>query len=298
MTHRGESGAGQMSNLVDRDPRNFLPLLFKFAVICFLSAFAWSPAQAMKVNDGIRYSTGLKLDVYQPDRSGGLFAKKKPVVIYIHGGGWVVGDRKRVYNMPDWLTSKGYIFVALDYRKIPNTTIDGQVRDVTAAVAWARRNIRKYGGDPNRMVLMGHSAGAHLSALVAAQGKANGLRGIIPNDVQAYDLLAYVTKRGSIGSMFGKAFTNEPKNWIKWSPTTYARKTRRMPPHLILYSKSQGERRRSISVGYANLIKGLGTKTEVFHGTAYSHGAIAARLGRSGDAASAAIERFLKRVTR
>ncbi|MEM8540928.1 MAG: alpha/beta hydrolase, partial [Pseudomonadota bacterium] len=206
--------------------------------------------------------------------------------------------RKRVYNMPQWLTSKGYVFVALDYRKIPNTTIDGQVRDVTAAVAWARRNIRKYGGDPNRMVLMGHSAGAHLSALVAAQGKASGLRGIIPNDVQAYDLLAYATKRGSIGPMFGKAFTNEPKNWIKWSPATYARKTRRMPPHLILYSRSQGERRRSISVGYANLIKGLGTRTEIFHGTAYSHGAIAARLGRNGDAASAAIERFLARVTR
>ncbi len=257
-----------------------------------------APAHAMKVKDGITYASGLKLDVYKPERSGGLFGRKRPVVLYIHGGGWVVGDRKRVYNMPQWLTSKGYVFVAMDYRKIPNTTIDGQVRDVTAAISWTRRNIRRHGGDPNRIVLMGHSAGAHLSALVAAQGKATGLRGIIPNDVQAYDLLAYATKRGSIGAMFGTAFTNEPKNWIKWSPATYARKTRKMPPHLILYSRSQGERRRSISVGYANLIKGLGTRTEIFHGTAYSHGAIAARLGRSGDAATKAIERFLARVTR
>lgn len=287
-----------MSNSKRISPLYFQTLVFACVAACFLVISTWAPAHAMKVSDGINYASGLKLDVYQPDRSGGLFAKKKPVVIYIHGGGWVVGDRKRVYNMPTWLTSKGYVFVALDYRKIPNTTIDGQVRDVTSAVAWARRNIRKYGGDPNRMVLMGHSAGAHLSALVAAQGKASGLRGIIPNDVQAYDLLAYATKRGSIGSMFGKAFTNEPKNWIKWSPATYARKTRRMPPHLILYSRSQGERRKSISVGYANLIKGLGTRTEIFHGTAYSHGAIAARLGRNGDAASAAIERFLARVTR
>lgn len=287
-----------MNFSVSKSARNFCTPVLSLLSAFLLAVLLCVPAHAMKVTDGIRYASGLKLDVYQPDRSGGLFAKKKPVVIYIHGGGWVVGDRKRVYNMPSWLTSKGYIFVALDYRKIPNTTIDGQVRDVTAAVAWARRNIRKYGGDPNRMVLMGHSAGAHLSALVAAQGKANGLRGIIPNDVQAYDLLAYATKRGSIGSMFGKAFTDEPKNWIKWSPATYARKTRRMPPHLILYSRSQGERRRSISVGYANLIRGLGTKTEIFHGTAYSHGAIAARLGRQGDAASAAIERFLARVTR
>lgn len=255
-------------------------------------------AGAAKLHDGIRYSGNLQLDVYEPDGGRGLFARKKPVVIYIHGGGWAKGDRKRVYKMPEWLTSKGYVFVAMDYRKVPATTIDGQVHDVTAAMNWARKNIRKYGGDPNRMVLMGHSAGAHLSALIASKGQAKGFRGIIPNDVQAYDLLAYATKRGSIGSMFGLAFTDEPKNWMRWSPATYARSTKRMPPHLILYSSSQGERRRSISIGYANLIKGLGTPTEIFHGTAYRHGAIAARLGTSGDAASAAIERFLKRVTR
>ncbi len=287
-----------MHNSLRKNLRCVPTAWLKLVFVCLVAVVMTAPAHAMKVKDGITYASGLKLDVYQPERSGGLFGRKRPVVLYIHGGGWVVGDRKRVYNMPQWLTSKGYVFVAIDYRKIPKTNIDGQVRDVTAAIAWTRRNIRRHGGDPNRIVLMGHSAGAHLSALVAAQGKASGLRGIIPNDVQAYDLLAYATKRGSIGAMFGTAFTNEPKNWIKWSPATYARKTRRMPPHLILYSRSQGERRRSISIGYANLIKGLGTRTEIFHGTAYSHGAIAARLGRSGDAATKAIERFLEKVTR
>lgn len=256
-------------------------------------------AQAMKTYDGLTYARGLKLDVHVPsDVRRGLFAPKHPVVLYVHGGGWVKGDRKRVFNQPEWLTSRGYVFVAIDYRKVPQTTIDGQVQDVTDAIAWVQRNIRRYNGDPNRIVLMGHSAGAHLSALVAATGKANSLRGIIPNDVQAYDLLAYATKRGSIGSMFGTAFTNEPPNWIRWSPSTHAKKNGRLPPHLILYSRSQGERRRSISIGYANLLKGRGTDVTVFHGTAYSHGAIAARLGRPGDNATEAIERFLARVTR
>ncbi|MEO1746517.1 MAG: alpha/beta hydrolase [Pseudomonadota bacterium] len=254
---------------------------------------------APKLYDGITYSRGLKLDVYAPENTrGGPFGRKKPVIVYIHGGGWVKGDRKRVYNQPNWLTSRGYVFVAIDYRKIPTTNIDGQVKDVLAALNWVKRNIRRYGGDNRRVVLMGHSAGAHLSALVAAQGRVGWLRGIIPNDVQAYDLIAYATKRGSIGSMFGTAFSNEPKNWIRWSPATYARRAGRLPPHLVLYSRSQGERRRSISIGYANLLKGRGTRVEVFHGTAYSHGAIAARLGRSGDAASQAIERFLARVMR
>ena len=269
-------------------------------LMALLALFAWAgAAAAMKLHDGITYASGLKLDVYQPAGArGGLFSRKRPVVLYVHGGGWVKGDRKRVFDMPQWLTGRGYVFVAIDYRKIPQTTIDGQVQDVTRALQWVRRNIRRYDGDPNRVVLMGHSAGAHLSALVAAQGKAQGLRGIVSNDVQAYDLLAYATKRGSIGPMFGTAFTNEPKNWVRWSPATHAARNGRLPPHLILYSRSQGERRRAISIGYANLLKGRGTQVEVFHGTAYSHGAIAARLGDPGDKASAAIERFLARVTR
>ena len=257
------------------------------------------PAWAMKTHDGLTYARGLQLDVHVPSNvRRGLFAQKLPVVVYVHGGGWVRGDRKRVYNQPQWLTSRGYVFVAIDYRKVPQTNIDGQLRDVADALTWVRRNIRRYNGDPNRVVLMGHSAGAHLSALLAAQGNAQGLRGIIPNDVQAYDLLAYATKRGSIGPMFGTAFTNEPPNWIRWSPSTHAKRNGRLPPHLILYSRSQGERRRAISVGYANLLNGRGTDTTIFHGTAYSHGAIAARLGRPGDAASRAIESFLERVTR
>ncbi|MEM8542218.1 MAG: hypothetical protein AAGF25_14790, partial [Pseudomonadota bacterium] len=77
-------------------PLYFQTLFFACFAVCFLAISIWSPAHAMKISDGIRYASGLKLDVYQPDRSGGLFAKKKPVVIYIHGGGWVVGDRKRV----------------------------------------------------------------------------------------------------------------------------------------------------------------------------------------------------------
>ncbi|WP_306118716.1 MULTISPECIES: alpha/beta hydrolase [unclassified Roseitalea] len=270
-------------------------------VMCALAlvVLAPGPAQAMKLHDGLSYAGGLKLDVYEPTHvRRGLFARKRPVVLYVHGGGWVKGDRKRVYSMPQWLTSRGYVFVAIDYRKVPQTTIDGQVRDVERAIAWVRRNIRRYNGDPNRIVLMGHSAGAHLSALAAATGRAQGLRGVIPNDVQAYDLLAYATKRGSIGSMFGTAFTDEPKNWVRWSPATHAKRNGRLPPHLILYSRSQGERRRAISIGYANLLKGRGTDVDVFHGTAYSHGAIAARLGRPGDKATAAIERFLARVTR
>lgn len=282
------------------------PVFQRFAAaisLIFLIFVAPAEALAAKLSEGITYSRGLKLDVHAPEDAGRRFlfvrtGKLAPVILYVHGGGWVKGSRKKVYRHPEWLTSRGYVLVAIDYRKVPQTTIDGQINDVARAVAWTRRNIKRYGGDPNRIVLMGHSAGAHLVALAAAQGKVGNVRGVIPNDVQAYDLVAYVTKRGSIGSMFGRAFSDNPKNWVRWSPITYARRAAGLPPHLVMYSRSQGERRRSISIGYANVLKSRGVRVSVFHGTKYSHGAIAARLGRQGDAATAAVEKFLRRVTR
>lgn len=269
----------------------------------FALIFAPAEAFAVKLTEGITYSRGLKLDIHAPDKAGKRFlfvrtGKLVPVVLYVHGGGWVKGSRKKVYGLPEWLTSRGYMLVAIDYRKVPRTTIDGQVSDVARAIAWTARNIKRYGGDPDRIVIMGHSAGAHLVAMAAAQGKAGNIRGVIPNDVQAYDIVAYVTKRGTIGPMFGRAFSDNPNNWVRWSPITYARRASGLPPHLVMYSRSQGERRRSISIGYANVLKSRGVRVSVFHGTKYSHGAIASRLGRPGDSATAAVEKFLRRVMR
>ena len=271
--------------------------------LILLLAIVPMEAFALKLSEGVTYYRGLKLDIHAPENAGKRFlfvrtGKLAPVVVYVHGGGWVKGSRKKVYRLPEWLTSRGYLLVAIDYRKVPRTTIDGQVSDVARAVAWTKRNIKRYGGDPDRVVIMGHSAGAHLVAMAAAQGKVGNIRGVIPNDVQAYDLVAYATKRGSIGTMFGRAFSDNPKNWVRWSPITYARRAAGLPPHLVMYSRSQGERRRAISIGYANVLKSRGARVSVFHGTRYSHGAIAARLGRSGDAATAAVEKFLRRVMR
>lgn len=270
-------------------------------VLCLSSI----PAFATVLHEGISYGRGLKLDIHAPEkaRRTGVFSlvggsKLAPVVLYVHGGGWVKGSRKKVYRLPDWLTSKGYLLVAIDYRKVPKTTIDGQVKDVSAAIRWVRARIRRYGGDPKRIVIMGHSAGAHLVSMVAAKHKGGALRGVIPNDVQAYDVVAYAGLRGSLGYPYANAFGSNPRNWVRWSPSTWARRSSDLPPHLVMYSGSQRERRRSISLGYANLLKSRGTRVSVFHGGRYTHGSIARKLGTSGDKATKAVEKFLRRVMR
>ncbi|MDN2564972.1 alpha/beta hydrolase [Aquibium sp. A9E412] len=267
------------------------------------------PATAAQLHDGVGYGRGLKLDIHAPGKGAvqaglpglNLFSfgsRRAPVVIYVHGGGWLKGSRKKVYALPDWLTARGYMLVAIDYRKVPATTIDGQVEDVAAAVRWVRANIRRYGGDPERIVLMGHSAGAHLVAMVAAKKKGGNLRGVIPNDVQAYDMVAYAGMRGSLGYPYANAFGSDPSDWVRWSPVTYARQGSGYPPHLFLHSGSNGERRRALTQGYANLLKSRGARVSVFDGRRYTHGTIARHLGRSGDAATRAVERFLAAVTR
>ena len=255
-------------------------------------------AHAFRLSEGVRIGDGLKVDVYSPDgRSEGRRKGSAPVVVYVHGGGWIKGSRKKVYSQPQWLTRKGYVFVSVEYRPVPKTDIDGQVRDVTRAIRWVRRNIRKHGGNGRKIVIMGHSAGAHLVSLIAARNAAGPLAGVIANDVQAYDMVAYGVVRGGLGHPYDKAFGTNVDNWVKWSPATYARRNRRMPPHLIMHSGSQAARRRQLARGYVNLLRSRGTRAETFDGRQYSHGSIARSLG-SRNSATVAVERFLERVVR
>src|SRR5690606_8034832 len=132
----------------------------------------------------------------------------------------------------------------------------------------------------------------------AAQKRGGRLAGVIPNDVQAYDMVAYAGMRGGLGHPFIEAFGSDPMDWVRWSPVTYARRNTGYPPHLFLHSGSNGARRRALPNGYANLLRARGASVSVFDGSRYTHGTIARHLGRPGDAATAAIERFLARVAR
>ena len=270
---------------------------FVFALLAWIAAP--TAAHAYQLSEGVPVGNGLKVDIYAPNgaKPARFGRRGAPVVIYAHGGGWIKGSRKKVYSQHRWLTQRGYVFVSVDYRPVPQTDIDGQVRDVSNAVNWVRKNIRQYGGNPRKIVLMGHSAGAHLVAMIAAKNTAGRIAGVIPNDVQAYDMVAYGVVRGGIGHPYDKAFGSNIEDWVRWSPATYAKRNRRMPPHLILHSGSQRARRRQLTRGYVNLLRSRGTKAYAFDGGAYTHGSIARTLGQNNSVTSA-VERFLEQVTR
>lgn len=125
------------------------------------------------------------LDVYAP-----AGASDRPVVVWIHGGGWQRGDKSGVKLKPQAFVDKRYVFVAINYRFIPVVKMQDIASDVARAVAWVHRNVGQYGGDPNTIFVMGHSAGAQLAALVCTDDrylKAQGVsltivKGCVPVD--------------------------------------------------------------------------------------------------------------------
>ena len=131
------------------------------------------------------------LDVYRP-----MAAKNLPVVVWIHGGGWRAGNKTEIGRKPLAFTQKGFVFVAVNYRFVPTVPMDALPRDIAKAVRWVHDHIGQRGGDPERIFLIGHSAGAQLAALVCTDDrflKEEGLslaifKGCVPVDGDTYDV--------------------------------------------------------------------------------------------------------------
>lgn len=131
------------------------------------------------------------LDVFAPATGSNL-----PVVVWVHGGGWMRGSKNEVDHKPAAFVERGFVFVAVNYRFVPAVIMDTIVRDVAKAVGWVHKNIAPRGGDPGRIFLMGHSAGAQLAALLCTDSRyieAEGvprrsIRGCVPVDGDTYDV--------------------------------------------------------------------------------------------------------------
>ncbi len=111
-----------------------------------------------------------RLDIYTPRDQAVDRATKLPVVIFFYGGCWggcQTWNKENYAFVAQALTSQGYISVLTDYRRYPQVTFPAIIDDARRSVEWVKANIRHFGGDPDKMFLMGHSAGAHLAAMLS-----------------------------------------------------------------------------------------------------------------------------------
>jgi len=238
------------------------------------------------------------LDVYAP-REG----KGHPVMFWIHGGGWQHGDKAEVSTKPQAFVDRGYVFVSTNYRLHPEVSIGQMAGDVAKALRWTRDHAREYGGDPDTLFVMGHSAGAQLAALICTDErylKAEGLslsqvKACIPVDGDTYDVplqVATVEERraNSYRMKFG-----DPESQKFLSPLTHVVKGRRRPPFLILHVAEHPETRMQ-SERLVKALQAAGTPAAAYPAPGTDHVRLDAELGKPGDAPTQALFEFLDRT--
>jgi len=163
-----------------------------------------------------------RFDVYLPRAAQGQNA---PVILMVHGGGWYRGDKAMkavVENKASYWVGKGYVFISTNYRLLPKAAPLEQAEDVARALAVAQRRAASWGGDPSRFILMGHSAGAHLVALLASapekarQHGAQAWLGTVMLDSAALDVVTVMEQRHA--RLYDNAFGDDRQSWRRASP--------------------------------------------------------------------------------
>jgi acetyl esterase/lipase len=222
-----------------------LPLLLLFLTLTS------SPLQSQTIKRDIPYANAddpkRTLDIYSP-----ADAKSLPVVFWIHGGGWQAGDKSDVKTKPQAFMEKAFVFVSVNYRLLPAVDMATLTRDVAASFRWAHDHVAEHGGDPRRILVGGHSAGAQLAALLCTDEKYlkeqglsfDVLKACIPVDGDTYDIPAIIELaetrwrlHGMPPQKFGhrEKFGNDPAKHRDFSAVYHVAGGKGIPPFLLLH---------------------------------------------------------------
>lgn len=289
-------------------------MLRQFSTVVILSVFVSGPAVAQRLTADLPYvSDGHErqvLDVYTPEQP---VDHPLPVMFWIHGGGWQVGDKSDVALKPKVLTERGFVFVSTNYRLLPHVSMDMLIRDVAQSLAWVHRHIEQYGGDPQRIFVGGHSAGAQLAALICIDDRYlseqdvsfDVLQGCVPVDGDTYDIPKIIMTAEHRQALYGgKMFTfghrqkfgNDPEKHVDYSAVTHVARDKGIPPFLILYfpgnpdTTVQARRLESVLQEADIPAKAFGKRDS-------NHRRLNNDLGRDDDPATAELFAFLDALT-
>jgi acetyl esterase/lipase len=272
--------------------------------------FLGNSAAAQRLTPDVPYvENGHKrhvLDIYTPEPPAG---KNLPVMFWIHGGGWQAGDKSDVALKPKALTARGFVFVSTNYRLLPEVKMEELIGDVAKALGWVHSHIARYGGDPTRIFVGGHSAGAQLAALLCIDHRylnregvsSDVLKGCIPVDGDTYDIPKIILTAEFRQALYGgKMFTfghrqkfgNDPEKHVDFSAVTHVAKNMGIPPFLILYfpgnpdTRAQAERLESVLKAAEIPVRSYGKRDS-------NHTRLNDDLGKPDDPATQQLYQFL-----
>jgi acetyl esterase/lipase len=262
------------------------------------------------VTHDIPYATAHQrqvLDVHAP-----AGAKNVPVVFWIHGGGWQTGDKSMVALKPKAFMDAGFVFVSINHRLLPTVEMGDITRDVASALGWVHKNIATHGGDPTRLLVMGHSSGGQLAALMCTDdryAKTEGfsltmIRGCVPVDADTFDIPAIIEvaeTRARVHHLplptYGhrRKFGNDPAKHRDFSAVTHVARNKGIPPFLILHIAGHpdtGAQARRL----AGVLGAAGISAKVVAGREATHASINNNIGAPDDPVTTELFAFVAEV--
>lgn len=201
-----------------------------------------------------------RLDIYRPKADQGIAGGARPIVMFWYGGSWERGRKEQYRFVGAALAAQGYVAVLPDYRLYPEVRFPGFVDDAAAAVAWVVSHAAEIGGDPSRVYLAGHSAGAHIAAMLAYDAPRLAALGLRADAVRGYIGLsgpyALDPNDDTLRTIFSAPFAH-----ADWQPVQRARAG--APPALLLH----GEADTVVSVNHArrmsDTLNGFGVRARL-----------------------------------
>jgi arylformamidase len=235
------------------------------------------------------------VDVYLPSQARP--AGGHPLIVYVHGGGWRNGNRSLVQTKPDFFTGKGWAFASAGYRLLPDAPVEQQARDVAAALRKLLADAPALGLDPDRIVIMGHSAGAHLAALVATDpayldADMARIKGVILLDGAAYDVARQMQDQPLIArQLYIPAFGTDPARQARLSPVRHSAAPNAAHWLILHVASRKDAAAQSNALGAA--LEAAGSRAKVLSIEGENHMTINRNLGAADNAHTRAVLAFI-----
>ncbi|MCX5765042.1 MAG: alpha/beta hydrolase [Gemmatimonadetes bacterium] len=243
---------------------------------------------------GAEYADGKdRLDVFVPPE-----AKSAPVMVSFYGGALHDGDKSEQSYIGQRFAGAGYVTVVANYRHSPGVQHPAHVQDAAAAVAWVKKNIAQYGGDPSKIFLTGHSAGAYLLTLLMLDPTYLAAHGMKPADIRGgapVSAFFYVERTGVAPDRPKDTWGTDPTKWKSASPASYVRAN--VPPLLLLYADGDDAWRRQQQSDFAADLRAAGDKdvaTQMISGR--NHLTVWYNIEKGEEETSRAIVAFVEKV--
>ena len=245
------------------------------------------------------------LDVFRPRAAAG----KAPIVVFVHGGGMSAGDKSPaalVENKARFFPAHGFVFVSVNYRLAPEATHPVPTQDLAAALAFVRQHAPAWGGDPDALILIGHSAGAQLVVQLVTEGSflaasgvpASSIRGVISVDAMLYDLPFALKQSGDdwlVRDLVEMTYGSVAARLQEASPITHLTPAQPLPPMLLFHAVDPQSLSCLEAQRFAERLRATGHEVELQPAREKDHSHLGRDIGNSDDWITAVVMGFISK---